>query len=171
MGKSHTSRNFRNCDSWSILYEIPYKIDRVSTFIAENAQSGQISQMSKLSELRYVIDFIRKSLYKIDRVFKFLAEYQILSRIMKIYCFGYKIDGIHSRQEKLIWLLLVELRMICDFVTVWWLLSGSGRAARHDNIIWTVIVSLNRTFVLYLLHELLYQLNENSRQPVAAALM
>ena len=63
-------------------------------------------------------------------------------QIMYIYVILLKIYDIHSRQEKSIRSLLVELEMICDFATVWWLLWGSGRAARHDNIIWTVTVSL-----------------------------
>jgi hypothetical protein len=55
------------------------------------------------------------------------------------------------------------------WVTVWWLLRGSGRAAQHDNIIWTATVSLTRTLFLYLLNELPYQLNKNNRRLAAAA--
>ena len=51
---------------------------------------------------------------------------------MEIYDIWSKMDGIHSRQEKSIGSLLVKLLMICDFVIEWWLLWGSGRAARHD---------------------------------------
>ncbi len=52
----------------------PYKIDRISKFLAEKARSGQISQKSKLSELQIVIHFTEGFPYKTDRISKFLAE-------------------------------------------------------------------------------------------------
>ena len=74
-----------------------------------------------------------------------------LSKIFgRIYDTWSKIDGVHSRQEKSIWSLLVTLGMIYDYnimdnnrLSLWLLctlLWGSGRAARHDNIIWTATV-------------------------------
>ena len=80
---------------------------------------GEQPGMTILFEQREVINFIRKSVYKLDRISKFLAESQILFIIMNIYYLECKIDGIHSRQEKLIGSLLEELQMICDFVDVW----------------------------------------------------
>ena len=112
--------------------------------------------------------FYKEIPWEIDHASKFLTQKnEHYEQIMEIYDIWSKIDGIHSWQEKSIGSLLVKLLMICDFVTEWWLLWGSGRAARHDNIIWTATVSLYRTLFPYLLNALLYQMHENSRRPEA----
>ena len=60
-------------------------------------------------ELLFMLNFTMTFPYKIDSISKFLVEYQIIFRIMGIYDSWSKIDGIYSRQEKLIGSLLVEL--------------------------------------------------------------
>ena len=83
----------------------------------------------------------------------------------RIYDIWSEIDGVHSRQEKSIWSLLVELGMIYDYVnidnvrsslqllcTLFW---GSGRAARQDDYIWinTIIFEYSETSFEYCHYE------------------
>ena len=90
---------------------------------------------------------------------------------MYIFDFWSKIDGICSRQEKSIWPLLVTIQMIYDFAIVWWLLWGSGRAARQDDTWWnhlsgSSIIKLYIVFICWTTYWIsIARIPDDRRQP------
>ena len=129
-----------------------FGFDHFPRFLAETEHFEQKSQKRELIAMSYLP----------KETLCFWSLPKISDRIYDIWS---KIDGIHSRHEKSIWSLLVELWMIYDCVNIdnvrsslqllcilFW---GSGRAARQDDYIWinTTIFEYSETSFEYCYYE------------------